>query len=54
MKSYLVSFFKKEYDFRMVFDGRKVKSEYPKSIFYNNEPQSLDSAGWAPEALPSL
>ena len=41
----LVSFFKKEYDFRMVFDGRRVKSEYPNLFFTMINTQSLDSAG---------
>ena len=41
----LVSFFKKEYDFRMVFDGRRVKSEYPNLFFTMINSQSLDSAG---------
>ena len=50
----LVSFFKKEYDFRMVFDGRKVKSEYPNLFFTIMNSQSLDSAGWAPEAFTIL
>ena len=50
----LVSFFKKEYDFRMVFDGRKVKSEYPNLFFTMMNAQSLDSAGWAPEAFTIL
>jgi len=50
----LVSFFKKEYDFRMVFDGRKVKSEYPNLFFTMMNTQSLDSAGWAPEAFTTL
>ena len=50
----LVSFFKTEYDFRMVFDGRKVKSEYPNLFFTMMNTQSLDSAGWAPEAFTTL
>ena len=50
----LVSFFKKEYDFRMVFDGRKVKSEYPNLFFTIMNSQSLDSVGWAPEAFTIL
>ena len=43
----LVSSFKKEYDFRMVFDGRKAKSEHPNLFFTMIKSQSLDSAGWA-------
>ena len=43
----LVSFFKKEYDFRMVFDGRRAKSEYPNLFFTMMNSQSLDSAGLA-------
>ena len=43
----LVSFFKREYDFRMVFDGRKAKSEHPNLFFTMIKSQSLDSAGWA-------
>jgi len=50
----LVFFFKKEYDFRMVFDGLKVKSEYPNLFFTMMNSQSLDSAGWAPEAFTIL
>ena len=50
----LVSFFKKEFDFRMVFDGRKTKSEYPNLFFTIINSQSLDSAGWAPEAFTTL
>ena len=50
----LVSFFKKEYDFRMVFDGRRAKSEYPNLFFTMTNSQSLDSAGWAPEAFTTL
>ena len=50
----LVSFFKKEYDFRLVFDGRKAKSEYPNLFFTIMNSQSLDSAGWAPEAFTIL
>ena len=50
----LVSFFKKEYDFRMVFHGRKVKSEYPNLFFTILNSQGLDSAGWAPEAFTTL
>ena len=50
----LVSFFKKEYDFRMVFNGRKVKSEYPNLFFTIMNSQSLDSAGWEPEAFTTL
>ena len=50
----LVSFFKKEYDFRMVFDGRRAKSEYPNLFFTMMNSESLDSAGWAPEAFTTL
>ena len=50
----LASFFKKEYDFKMFFDGRKVKSEYPNLFFAIMNSQSLDSAGWAPEAFTIL
>ena len=50
----MVSFFKKEYDFRMVFDGRRAKSEYPNLFFTMMNSQSLDSAGWAPEAFTTL
>ena len=50
----LVSFFKREYDFRMVFDGRRVKSEYPNLFFTIMNYQSLDSARWAPEAFTTL
>ena len=50
----LVSFFKKEYDFRMVFDGRRAKSEYPNLYFKMMNSESLDSAGWAPEAFTTL
>ena len=38
----------------MVFDGRKVKSEYPNLFFTIMNSQSLDSAGWAPEAFTIL
>ena len=41
----LVSFFKREYDFRMVFDGRKAKSEHPNLFFTMIKSQSLDSKG---------
>tara|TARA_A100001035_G_scaffold240015_1_gene205325 strand:- start:632 stop:1123 length:492 start_codon:yes stop_codon:yes gene_type:complete len=50
----LVSFFKKEYDLRMVFDGRRVKSEYPNLFFTMINSESLDSAGWAPEAFTTF
>ena len=50
----LVSSFKTEYDFRMVFNGRKVKSEYPNLFFTMMNTKSLDSAGWAPEAFTIL
>ena len=50
----LVSFFKTEYNFRMGFDGRRVKSEYPNLFFTIMESQSLDSARWAPEAFTTL
>ena len=50
----LVSFFKREYDFRMVFDGRRVKPEYPNLFFTIMNHQSLDSARWAPEAFTTL
>ena len=50
----LVSFFKREYDFRMVFDGRRVKLEYPNLFFTIMNYQSLDSARWAPEAFTTL
>ena len=50
----LASFFKKEYDFKMVFDGRKVKSEYPNLFFKIMNSQTPDSAGWAPEAFTTI
>ena len=49
-----ISFFKKEYNFRMVFYGRKVMSEYPNLFFTILNSQSLDSTGWAPEAFITL
>jgi len=50
----LVFFFKKEYDFRMVFDGRRAKSEYPNLFFTMINHQSLDLARWAPETFTTL
>ena len=38
----------------MVFDGRRAKSEYPNLFFTMTNSQSLDSAGWAPEAFTTL
>ena len=49
-----VSFFKTEYDFKMIFDGRKVKSKYPNLFFTIMNSQSLDSAVWAPEAFTTI
>ena len=38
----------------MVFNGREVKSEYPNLFFTIMNSQSLDSAGWEPEAFTTL
>ena len=38
----------------MVFDGRRVKSEYPNLFFTMIKSQSLDSGGWAPQAFTTL
>jgi len=48
-----VSFLKTEYDFKLTFNGRMIKTDYPK-LYSAIKSENLDSAEWAPEAFTVL
>ena len=48
-----VSFFKTEYDFKLTFSGRMIKTDYPK-LYSAITSENLDSINWAPEAFTIL
>ena len=49
-KDISVSFFKTEYDFKLTFSGRMIKTDYPK-LYSAIKSENLDSINWAPEAF---
>ena len=52
-KDISVSFFKTEYDFKLTFSGRMIKTDYPK-LYSAITSENLDSINWAPEAFTVL
>jgi len=52
-KDISVSFFKTEYDFKLTFSGRMIKTDYPK-LYSAIKSENLDSINWAPEAFTVL
>lgn len=47
------SFLKTKYDFTLTFNGRMIKTDYPK-LYSAIKSENLDSTGWAPEAFTVL
>ena len=47
------SFLKTEYHFKLTFNGRMIKTDYPK-LYSAIKSEKLDSAKWAPEAFTVL